>query len=189
MKILSAILVELTLIGTTLGTATDVEARKPRPKLAVKVTGNITAGGGTFSGTFGIERFAVIGDQIHAVGTISGVVTSGAGVTRTILGDEVALPVTDIGVGAEATDGGVIAQQQAPCSVLHLELGAVAVDLLGFQLELSPIMLDIAGGTGPLGELICAVADLLGNVAAVVNLLNQILGLLLGLVGTLVPAV
>jgi len=37
----------------------------------------------------------------------------------------------------------------------------------------------------PLGDLVCAASDLLGNVAGLVNLLNGILGLLTGLLGGL----
>ena len=37
----------------------------------------------------------------------------------------------------------------------------------------------------PLGDLVCAASDLLGNVAAIVNLLNSILGLVTGLLGGL----
>ena len=41
-----------------------------------------------------------------------------------------------------------------------------------------------AAGT-PLGDLVCAASDLLGNVAGVVNLLNSLLGVVTGLLGGL----
>jgi len=48
---------------------------------------------------------------------------------------------------------------------------------------LSPVTLDITGQPGPLGALVCQAVATLGNVAALVGLLNQILGLLTGLLG------
>jgi hypothetical protein len=62
----------------------------------------------------------------------------------------------------------------------------VNVDLLGFQVALSAVTLNLSGTQGtPLGDLVCAASDLLGNVAGLVNLLNSILGLLTGLLGGL----
>jgi len=45
------------------------------------------------------------------------------------------------------------------------------------------VTLDIVGGSGPLGSLICEIVALLENVVAVVGLLNQLLGLVGGLIG------
>jgi hypothetical protein len=77
---------------------------------------------------------------------------------------------------------------QAPetCPVLNVALGPHTVDLLGAQVALSAITLDLTGVVGTaLGDLVCEASELLGNVAGVVNLLNNILALLLGLLGGL----
>ena len=77
-------------------------------------------------------------------------------------------------------------QAAETCPVLNVALGPNTVDLLGFQVALSSVTLDLTGVTGtPLGDLVCAASDLLGNVAGLVNLLNSILGLVTGLLGGL----
>ena len=76
--------------------------------------------------------------------------------------------------------------QAETCPVLNVALGPHTVDLLGFQVALSAVTLDLTGVVGtPLGDLVCAASDLLGNVAGLVNLLNSILGLVTGLLGGL----
>ena len=51
-----------------------------------------------------------------------------------------------------------------------------------------PISLDISGDTaGPLGHLVCTILDTLNNVIGLVDLLNQLLGLLTGLLGAIIP--
>ena len=76
-----------------------------------------------------------------------------------------------------------ITAQATPCDVLHLQFGGITTNLLGLDVALSPVTLDITGQAGPLGELVCQAVATLGNVAALVGLLNQILGLLTGLLG------
>jgi hypothetical protein len=76
--------------------------------------------------------------------------------------------------------------QAETCPVLNVALGPHTVDLLGFQVALSAVTLDLTGVVGtPLGDLVCAASDLLSNVAGLVNLLNSILGLVTGLLGGL----
>jgi hypothetical protein len=66
------------------------------------------------------------------------------------------------------------------CSILHLDLGPLALNLLGLQVNLSEIVIDITGVTGPgnlLGNLLCSVAGLLDS-PVLARLLNQILSIL-----------
>jgi hypothetical protein len=59
----------------------------------------------------------------------------------------------------------------------------LSLDLLGLQIDLSRIVLDITAQTGPgnlLGNLLCAVAGLLDDPSGLARLLNQILAALLG---------
>ena len=135
--------------------------------VSVPVTG--TAGkGGKFTGAFRIKQFGVVNNKIVAPGTLTGTIQNGVGnVIGTVL-RTLALPVI---IG------------QAECDILHLELGPLDLDLLGLEVHLDRVVLDIdADPTGGLlGSLLCAVANLLdigGPLADIVGLLNQILGLL-----------
>jgi len=88
----------------------------------------------------------------------------------------------------DSRDRGLVAQQQATCQVLHLEVGAVNLNLLGLQVTTLPIAIDLSGDSaGVLGNLVCTILETLNNVVGLVDLLNQLLGVLTGLVGGLVP--
>jgi len=69
------------------------------------------------------------------------------------------------------------------CQILHLELGPLDLDLLGLEIHLDRVVLDITAQSGPgnlLGNLLCGIAGLLdsgGPLTTIVNLLNQLLGL------------
>ncbi len=57
-------------------------------------------------------------------------------------------------------------RQLGSCSILELDIGAIFIDLLGLQISLAPIALDIVAQRGAgnlLGNLLCAIAGLLGN--------------------------
>lgn len=70
------------------------------------------------------------------------------------------------------------------CTILHLTLGPIDLNLLGLMVHTNQIVLDItaqAGSGNLLGNLLCAVAHLLDSNGAPLtlsNLLNRILGLL-----------
>jgi hypothetical protein len=172
-------------------------------KVAPKVSGggvsfpiNVTSTDqGTFTGSLLIRRFAAQRGQIVALGTVTGTLTDENGVSVGVLRN-VVLPVTIRRVSSVSTEkqSGASSEQvsmrkvslQEGCQVLHLEIGPVNLNLAGLAVNLSGVAFDIAGEPGPVGDLVCAILDLLGNVAAVVNLLNALLGLLTGLVGGIV---
>ena len=143
----------------------------PAPGVAIPVTGTFTdalGGTGTFTGNFNLQRFAVQNNQIVAVGTLTGTLTNSVGA---VLGN--ILRTISIILDTAAT--------QASCEILHLELGPLDLNLLGLMVHLDRVVLDITAQPGPgnlLGNLLCAVANLLnggGALATIVNLLNQIL--------------
>jgi hypothetical protein len=167
--------------------------------------------GGEFSGTISINRFERRGNEIVAIGFVAGVLSRGSNILGSGVAGEVALPVRVSSAGvagvsnrapalrrgqviraawspaAAAVDNPLV-EVQAPetCPVLNVAVGPHTVDLLGFQVALSAVTLDLTGVVGtPLGDLVCAASDLLGNVAGLVNLLNSILGLVTGLLGGL----
>ena len=165
----------LTLVPLTVSAAARAAApQAPRATLfapaggvTIPVTGT-TSKGGKFTGNFSVKQFSVVNNQIVAVGTLTGTIQNGIGnVIGTVL-KTISLLVNFNG---------------ASCDILHLELGPLDLNLLGLQVHLDKIVLDIdADPTGGLlGSLLCAVANLLnagGALADIVALLNQILVLL-----------
>jgi hypothetical protein len=188
----------------------DERDRSAQATLTLPVTGTV-ATGGTFTGMLTVQRFArrgnqfaQSGNQVVAVGVITGTVEGRAG----ILVAPVEVPVTinstprvSFGLapsGATATVGdpspaapqqGFMLVQAPTCGVLHLELGAITLNILGLVITTSPIVLDIlgeTGGTNLLGTLVCQILALgTGAVNTLVGLLNQLLGVLGGLTGGL----
>lgn len=132
--------------------------------VAIPVVGTVP-GGGTFAGVFNLNSFGVQNGQVVALGTVSGLLTTATGVVTSVL-QSVAIPVF---------------VTQATCQILHLDLGPLHLNLLGLQVDLSRIVLDITAQSGPgnlLGNLLCAVAGLLDNPGPLANLLNRILAAL-----------
>jgi len=92
------------------------------------------------------------------------------------------LPVQQATAGAMAS--GVTA---ATCDILNLVLGPLDLNLLGLEIHLNQVVLDIVAVSGAgnlLGNLLCAVAGLLdggGPLGQIAGLLNQILAILNGL--------
>jgi hypothetical protein len=70
------------------------------------------------------------------------------------------------------------------CDILFLDLGPISLDLLGLQLDLSQILLDLDADPGAgnlLGNLLCAVTGLLdagGLLADIIDVLDRINGIL-----------
>jgi hypothetical protein len=127
----------------------------------VPVVGTVT-GGGSLVGTFNLTKFVNDAGQLVAVGTIAGTLTNAAGQTTTFL-QTVALPVSNV---------------TGTCAILHLDVGPIALDLLGLQVNLSRIVLDIVAESGAgklLGNLLCDVANLLNDPSGLARILNQIL--------------
>jgi hypothetical protein len=114
---------------------------------------------------FDLQRFVARNGFVSAVGTLTGTVTNAAGgVTSIARNVTVPLAVT-----------------QATCDILHLDLGPLSIDVLGLQIDLSRVVLDVvaeAGAGNLLGNLSCAVAGLLDQPGALARLLDQILDLL-----------
>jgi hypothetical protein len=127
---------------------------------------NFTSASGTFTGVFSLTRFVVRNGQLAGVGTLTGTVTNAAGVTVGAIVRTITLSILNI---------------TGTCDILHLELGPIDLDLLGLVVHVDKIVIDIDAQSGPgnlLGNLLCAVANLLngsGPLAAIANLLNQIL--------------
>jgi hypothetical protein len=153
----------LTLTALIAAPATTSAASAP---VTIPIVGTVLQGG-TFNGTMTLTSFGVQNGQVVANGTVSGVLTNAAGTATSVL-STVTMPV---GVA------------QATCQILHLDLGPLSLNLLGLQVDLSQVVLDITAQSGPgnlLGNLLCSVAGLLDSPGGLSRLLNQILGILQG---------
>jgi hypothetical protein len=177
----------------------------------LRATGTF-ANNGTFAGTVTINRFEQRNGQIVAIGALQGTLSRANRVLGTALITEVAFPV-------KVSSGGVQLARREPfalprltlarattdmapmfrvlqvqatqgCTPVQVNVGATTVDVLGAQVALDPIGITVTGAAGTaLGDLVCAAADLVGNVAGLVNLLNSVLGLVTGLLGGLAGVV
>ena len=144
-------------------------------------TGSATQG--TFNGNLKITSFAVQDGKLVATGLVTGTVASAAGGLQSVA-RTVTIPVVTGGGGVATAAPAAAAAAAASCSILHLELGPLDLDLLGLVVHLDRVVLDLSAAPGAgnlLGNLLCSVTNLLngaGALAQIANALNQILGLL-----------
>jgi hypothetical protein len=171
----------------------------PRP-LVLPLTGT-APGGATFKGTVAVQKFVEHDGQVFAIGVVSGSLSGPGGPLGTAVSLPAAFPVHVGNVPSaraergnlhpaslSAAHGGarLMLVQATTCGVLHLDLGAINLNLLGVIVTTTPVTIDINGDTaGPLGNLVCAILATLNNVVGLVNLLNSLLGLVTGLLGGL----
>lgn len=81
---------------------------------------------------------------------------------------------------------GALLQTNAACDILTLDIGAIFLDLLGLQVDIAPISIDIRAVPGPgnlLGNLLCAVAGLLDGPNPIGNAIGRLLGMINHLLG------
>ena len=164
------------LLGVLVIAPAGVAAATPSGPAASAVTGipitGSAPGGYNFTGTFDLTRFAVQNGQLVAVGELSGTLTRTVDGVTTVIGT-----VTDLVIRLPVTASGT-------CQILHLELGPLDLDLLGLQIHLDKVVLDITAQSGPgnlLGNLLCGIAGLLDSNAvpsALARILNQLLAIL-----------
>jgi hypothetical protein len=135
-------------------------------------SGGTLPAGSTFNGVLTITNFTNAGGVLTAVGTIAGTVVDSTGATlQTITAQPFSAPVNSL---------------DASCQILSLTLGPLHLNLLGLVIDLNQVVLNITAVSGAgnlLGNLLCAVANLLNNppsnlVSQLVTLLNQILAAL-----------
>lgn len=155
--------------------------------VTIPVTGSFTdaAGGvGKFAGNLNVQRFTTQGNTMYAVGVLTGTLSDSAGTSLGSILNTVAVPITP---KTSLTTAAPTAAQAASCEILNLVLGPLDLNLLGLTVHLDQVVLNITAVPGAgnlLGNLLCAVTNLLnsgGALTQVTNLLNQILGILGGL--------
>lgn len=132
---------------------------------------------GTVKGWFTPRRFDERGGTLVAIGRLHGILVRPDGTVRDEGNTRIVIPVRKIeGVG--------MSRQQATCDILNLVLGPLDLNLLGLEVHLNRVVLDIVARTGAgnlLGNLLCAVAGLLDNtgvLAPIRRILNSVLAIL-----------
>jgi hypothetical protein len=168
------LLVAMAMLGTVLALPVSASAAPPAASYQLPITGTVV-GGGTFNGTLDITRFVVRNGQLTALGALNGTLTDAAGVAHQVTNFAVALP-------ADLLDPATTAS----CDILNLVLGPLHLNLLGLEVDLNRVVVDVTAVPGAgnlLGNLLCSVAHLLdgglgGALNGVAALLNRILMIL-----------
>lgn len=151
---------------------------------------------GTVRGTFQPVRSFTKKHETVLQGTLNAkVFRSGGKLVGKTTRHNVAIPIKAPGAQTGAAAQAQQAPAQAPaqqaqqtCQVLHLVLGPLNLNLLGLQVHLNRVVLNInavSGAGNLLGNLLCAITHLLDNTSASLlnilqlsSVLNRILGLL-----------
>jgi len=162
----TAIVAAFALVAVTLMPATAHAQITLRP-VTLPVLGTVTTGPntGNFAGNLTITRFVNNNGVLTAVGMVTGIFTPTTGAATTVI----------------STFAAPVNIAQATCSILHLDLGPLNLNILGLVVDLNEVILDITGQTGPgnlLGNLLCGIAGLLDSPGGLARLLNQLLGVL-----------
>lgn len=115
---------------------------------------------GTVTGTFKPRRFKVNDNgELRAIGALTATLTKGNGTVIGTSTKRVNLPVAK-------AEGAPVARvtTAASCDILNLVLGPRDLNVLGLEVHLDKVVLNIVATTGTgnlLGNLLCAVAGLL----------------------------
>lgn len=163
--------------------ARSVVGKSDAGKITSTVVGK-ASDGSKVTGSFTPTRFVQRDGVLAAKGFLQGKVSHPNGSTTTFSGIKT-IPVKTIN-GQSATDART-SGRAAACDILNLVLGPLDLNVLGLEIHLQRVVLDIvavAGAGQLLGNLLCAVAGLLdggplaGLLGQLSNLLNQILAAL-----------
>jgi len=138
------------------------------------------------TGSFKINRFGLVGKDVMAFGTATLNYATNVAVIATAM--KVQLPGSST-AASFITEASALAAGTAPaatCDILHLTLGPLHLELLGLVVDLNQLQLDIVAqsGSGILGDLLCAVANLL-NSTNLSSLLQQLVNALNNLIAAL----
>ena len=164
--------------------ATPTTTHAASAPLTIPIAGTVTKDGqavGTFTGTLNLTSFANQDGRVVATGLVTGILNAGG--TTTSIVQSVATPVHVGNTPAPAAQAAAVTAQPTTgsCSILHLDLNPIHLNLLGLRVDTSQIVVDISAEPGPgnlLGNLLCSVTGLLDSPGGLSRLLNQILGVL-----------
>jgi hypothetical protein len=141
-------------------------------------------GGKKFTGSYAIQHFTVRNNKVYAVGTLTGTL-KGRHVSRS----NVQLPAKLVAPSSTQTSHKSTRQAAGgSCTILHLVLGPINLDLLGLNVTLGggtvtpgspatqPITLNITGDPngGLLGSLLCGLDNAIGGSGGTGGILSQL---------------
>lgn len=161
-------------------------AHAPSAKIKSLISGT-TASGDSVTGTYTPLKFYKKNGHVRTRGVFDGVIHRADGTTSTFT---VIRSARVKSLEGQSVTNARTATRQASCDILHLVLAPLDLDLLGLQVHLDRVVLNIVAVSGAgnlLGNLLCAVTGLLdgglsGQLGQLTQLLNQILQrLLMGL--------
>ena len=157
-------------------------AKNVNGKLTSKLVGT-ASDGSKVTGSFTPLKFVKKDGKQQVKGVVDGVVTHADGSKETFTALRT-LQVKKINGKSLSGLTSRSAPGMAACDILHLVLGPLDLDLLGLQVHLDKVVLDIVAATGAgnlLGNLLCAITGLLdgGPLAGLLGQLNDLLGQIL----------
>ena len=121
--------------------------------------------GGVFAGTLTVTGVSIVNGVLSAAGTLSGNLTDAVTGAVFAISEAITIPVHVSG----------------SCTILTLTLGPLDLNLLGLVVHLNQVVLTITAVTGAgnlLGNLLCAIANLLNGGGPIQTLLGQLATLL-----------
>lgn len=165
--------------GESLEKENDAARKSTGKFISTPVQGTIN--GIAFTAEYRITEFVHENNQaLYAVATLYNIVGEGLPAKVADLpGQQIRVPVM-----LPEGDSRASASGRTACDILLLDLGPLDLDLLGLQVHLDQVVLEIvaeAGAGNLLGNLLCAVSSLLDPVAAIAaiaELLNNIIDLI-----------
>jgi len=184
-----AVMASCAVVLVSAGSASAAQAPSATPLTkTVALTGNKS-----FKGTYTIDRFAVKNGKLVSIGTVKGTLRK-AGKTRRVSRKNVTMPAAATGAGpASGANAAQLPDIQGACQILNLVLGPINLNLLGLVVRTNQInvRIDAVPGAGNLlGNLLCAITNLLnptgalGQLTGAINNLAAALNALLALVPT-----
>jgi len=208
MSFVKRIALPLAMVGLSFAPLAARADNKHSPFSGIPISGDVKDKAtnqkiGSFSGTMDIVGFVAASDRlypVHAIGIVNGTAQVGGSIQQ-VANAVVETPLTNfpppaessaVGFGGRALSAPVSAAQTAgSCQILHLVLGPLHLDLLGLVVDLNEVHLDVAAQPGSgnlLGNLLCAVTNLLNGVnlgTALTNVVNSLITLLNNLIAAL----
>lgn len=125
--------------------------------------------GNVLNAVFTVTSFSASGNQLMANGVMNGTITDSSGNVTQVTNQSASLPVSSM---------------TASCPILSLVLGPLNLNILGLDISLNTVVLNIVaipGSGNLLGNLLCAVANLLNgsNLTGILDTLVTDLNLIL----------
>ena len=162
----------LAAVATVAGEQTSSAAPKSGNSATALV--NAVTDAGAFVGTVSVTSVRLVNGVLTAVGTITGNVLdpTGAVAPNSPTTQAISAPL----------------QVSGSCAILNLVLGPLDLNLLGLVVHLDQVVLNITAVPGAgnlLGNLLCAVANLLNGGSPLSTLLNNLVDLLNQILGSL----